>query len=292
MMHIHQKLGFALLGLIWGSNFVFMHVAVAAIAPLQVVWVRVLLGALPVVLWAAARRSLRVRHLRHAHHFLAMALFANVLPFYFLVKGAQLLPSGIAGVISGAIPLMTALLALWALPGERLGAAKAGGLAVGFAGVLLVAEAWNKHGGLLGESFILLGALSYAVAFVYARRFLSPLGIPALALAAYQTAAATLVLSLVTDLHGVGALAAHPPALLAAGAGLGILGTGLAYILYYDLIERMGAVAASSVTYVPPVVALAIGTLVMHDRLSPWQALGAACIVGSIYLVRKVPAHA
>src|SRR5205823_2451420 len=103
---------------------------------------------------------------RRLHHFCAMALLANVLPFYFLVKGTQLLPSGIAGVISGAIPLMTALLALLVIPDERLGAVKAGGLGLGFAGVLLVAEAWSKHGGLLGESYILLGALSYAVAFV------------------------------------------------------------------------------------------------------------------------------
>jgi drug/metabolite transporter (DMT)-like permease len=283
-MQLH-RINFALLGLIWGTNFVFMHIAVGTIAPLQVVWVRVLCGALPVLLFAAPR--MRILHLRWLHHFCAMALTANVLPFYFLVKGAQLLPSGIAGVISGAIPLMTALLALLVVPGERLGAAKAGGLVLGFGGVLLVAEAWTKHGGLLGESYILLGALSYAVAFVYARRFVTPLGLPAVALAAYQTALAALALSLLTDLHGVGALFAHPPALWAAALGLGALGTGLAYILYYRLIDRLGAVAASSVTYIPPLVALAIGTLVMHDRLSPWQAAGTLFILGGIHLSRR-----
>lgn len=289
-MQLH-RIHFALLGLIWGANFVFMHIAVGAIAPLQVVWVRVLCGALPVLLYAAIRRALALAHFRHLHHFCAMALFANVLPFYFLVKGTQLLPSGIAGVISGAIPLMTALLALVVVPEERLGAAKAGGLVLGFVGVLLVAEVWSKHGGILGESFILLGAFSYAVAFVYARRFVSPLGLPPVALAAYQTAVAALALSLSTDLHGVGVLLGRPAALWAAALGLGACGTGLAYILYYRLIERLGAVATSAVTYIPPVVALAIGTLLMHDRLSPWQAAGTLCILAGIHLSRREPLH-
>lgn len=156
--------------------------------------------------------------------------------------------------------------------------------------MILVGEAWSRHGALLGESYILLGALGYAVAFVYARRFVAPLKIPPVALAAYQTAAAALLLSFLTDLRGVGALAGHPGALAAAALGLGVCGTGVAYILYYHLIERLGAVTASSVTYLPPLVALAIGTLVMHDRLSPWQVAGTLCILGGMTLIRRVHA--
>jgi drug/metabolite transporter (DMT)-like permease len=279
--------GFLALGLIWGTNFAFMHVAVATLTPLQVVWTRVVAGALPLVLFAAARGELRAGHARHAHHFAATALTANVLPFYFLVRGTQLLPSGIAGVVSGAIPLLTALVAALALPGERLDAPRLGGLALGFLGVALVAEVWTKQGGLAGEAFILAGALSYAVAFVYARRFVSPLGLRSTALAAYQTALAAAMLTALTDLRGVGALGGDLRALAAAAVGLGLVGTGVAYILYYRLIDRLGAVAASSVTYIPPVVALAIGVGLMHDRLSPWQAAGAALVLSGIYLARR-----
>jgi drug/metabolite transporter (DMT)-like permease len=287
------RLSFALLGLIWGTNFFFMKLAVTAIDPLQVVWVRVVAGALPIVAWAAARRELRLAHLRHAHHFVAMALFANVLPFYFLVRGTQLLTSGIAGVISGAIPLFTALLALFFVPDERLGRLKLVGLVLGFAGVVAVAEAWTKlgalHGSLAGERFILLGALAYAVAFVYAKRFVSPLGLPSTALAAWQTAFAALLLTFITDFAGLGRLAAHPPALAAAVLGLGLVGTGVAYIIYYFIIDRLGAVAASSVTYIPPVVALAIGVGLLHDRVSVWQWTGTALILAGIYFARKGP---
>jgi drug/metabolite transporter (DMT)-like permease len=281
------QLWFVSLGLIWGTNFCFMKLAVGALSPLQIVWARVLCGALAVVAWSALKRELKASDLRHAHHFVAMALLANVLPFYFLVRGTQLLGSGVAGVVSGAIPLMTALLALLLLPDERLGRARALGLVLGFGGVLLVAEVWQKKLAGNGSGYILLGSLSYAAAFVYARRFVQPLKIGPVALAAYQTALASLILTGITDLHGLSAAAAHPGAILAAAVGLGLLGTGVAYILYYRLIDRMGAVTASSVTYLPPVVALAIGTSLMHDRLSPWQWTGTLLILGGIYLARK-----
>ena len=85
----------------------------------------------------------------------------------------------------------------------------------------------------------------------------------------------------------MGALLSHPTALWAAALGLGALGTGFAYILYYRLIDRLGAVAASSVTYIPPLVALAIGTTVMHDHVSSWQAMGTLFILAGIYLSRR-----
>jgi drug/metabolite transporter (DMT)-like permease len=290
------RLWFAMLGLIWGTNFFFMKLAVTAIDPLQVVWVRVVAGALPIVAWALARRELRLTHLRHAHHFVAMALFANVLPFYFLVRGTQLLTSGIAGVISGAIPLFTALLALFFVPDERLGRWKLLGLALGFCGVAAVAEAWTKlgalHGSLAGERFILCGALAYAVAFVYAKRFVSPLRLPSTALAAWQTAFAALLLTGITPLGGVGRLVAHPPALAAAVLGLGLVGTGVAYIIYYYIIDRLGAVTASSVTYIPPVVALAIGVGLLHDHVTAWQWAGTALILAGIHFARKGPDEA
>jgi drug/metabolite transporter (DMT)-like permease len=287
---------FVVLGLIWGTNFFFMKLAATVVDPLQVVWVRVVAGALPIVAWAALRGELRLRDLRHAHHFVAMALLANVLPFYFLVRGTQLLTSGIAGVISGAIPLFTAVLALLFVPDERLGRYKVAGLVLGFGGVLAVAEAWTRigavrDGSLAGEGFILAGALSYAVAFVYAKRHVSPLGLRSTSLAAYQTAFAAILLTCVTDLGGVGRLVAHPSALVAAGLGLGLVGTGVAYIIYYYIIDRLGAVAASSVTYIPPVVALAIGVGLLHDLVSVWQWMGAALILAGIHFARKGPMH-
>src|SRR3989338_5901249 len=147
MMHIHHKgntqnmtasyLVFAGLGIIWGSNFLFMKMAVALLGPMQVVCLRVLCGSVPILGYALARGELRRSHWKMAHHFIIMALLANVLPFFFFVKGTQSLASGIAGVISGTIPLMTFLLTILLLPADRPDSRRLAGVALGLAGVAL-----------------------------------------------------------------------------------------------------------------------------------------------------------
>jgi drug/metabolite transporter (DMT)-like permease len=302
-MYIHHAmqtkrrahLAFGLLGLIWGTNFAFMKMGVAVISPLQVVWLRVVAGALPLFVYAAARGSLRLAHLRHAHHFVVMALLANVLPFYFLVKGTQVLKAGVAGIISGSIPLITAVLAMTCVAEEHLTRRRAAGIGLGFVGVLLVAEAWTKASslgaGLRGESFIVIAAISYAGAFVYAKKFVAATAVPPVALATYQTLSASVLLTLVTDSRGAADLLAHRSALWAVVLGLGVLGTGLAYLLYYAIIDELGAVVASSVTYIPPVVALAVGALWLGDDVSPFQLGGTAMILAGIYFARGTPRH-
>lgn len=284
-------LWFSLLGIIWGVNFMFMKVAVGVVSPMQVVWLRVLSGCLPLILFGLWSGRLKLREIRHVHHFIAMALFANVLPFYVLVMGTQRLPSGVAGVISGTIPLVTAILASIAVPEERLSGTKLSGLMAGFLGVLLVAEAWNKPwssgASFQGEGYILLGALCYGIAYVYAKKYVGRLGIPSTSLAAWQTLFASVMLTAMTDLRGLEPLLAHPGALLAAVIGLGVLGTGVANMLNYAIIDRLGAVAASSVTYIPPVIALIVGVVLMGERVSGFQWSGALLILAGIFMVRR-----
>ena len=103
------------------------------------------------------------------------------------------------------------------------------------------------------------GSLSVGCSFVYARKFISPLGLSPLALTTYQIGMALVLLLATVDRHGIMAIFADRRATVGLMLGLGLCGTGLAYILYYVLIAQLGAIAASGVTYVPPVVALLIG---------------------------------
>ncbi|KDB03947.1 hypothetical protein U879_09410, partial [Defluviimonas sp. 20V17] len=137
------------------------------------------------------------------------------------------------------------------------------GVAIGFAGILLIAQPWQAGLGvsLIGTAWMLLGALSIGGSFVYARRFLSGLNIPPLALATYQTGFALILLAATTSFTGITHLFADPRASVGLVLGLGLLGTGLAYVLYYYIVAELGAVVASGATYIPPVVALAIGAL-------------------------------
>ncbi len=283
---------FVCLGLVWGTNFIFMKMAVSVLDPLQVVWLRVLFGSAPIVVFALLRRSLKLYDARHAHHFLAMSLLANVLPYYFFVKGTEHLASGVAGVISGTIPLMTLLFAVLFLPTARVSRRKLLGFVAGFAGVALVARRsgpWGTdlEGDLTGVAYMLCGSVSYASAMIYAHRFVAPLRLSALQLATYQTACASLLLTSTTSFDGIGAIWTDCPLLLTLGLGLGLIGTGFAFVMYYVIIERLGAVMASSVYYLPPLVALLIGAAFMDEGLTTTQASGTSLLLGGLYLARK-----
>lgn len=281
------------LGIIWGTNFLFMKLAVAVIPPLEVAWLRTLFGAVPIAGFALGTRALNRRDWRHLHHFTAMALLANVGPYVFFVLGTQHLPSGIAGVISGAIPFITAGVVAVALPAEVLTRSKLIGIAVGFAGVVLVAplgQTGPQHAGaspLLGVAAMLSGSLSYALALVYAKRFVSPLKMGAVRLAAYQMVIAFILMIPFAAPGHWNALTAHPTALLALVIGLGLLGTGIAFVIYYYLIAQLGALKAASVYYIPPVVALAVGAAFAGEAAGLRQIAGALLIMAGIFYANR-----
>jgi drug/metabolite transporter (DMT)-like permease len=263
-MNKTAAIAFAALGLIWGSNFVFMKWAAVLISPVQVVFLRVLFGFLPILVFALYRRALRLSDLRHWPHFVVMSLLATAFYYYAFAQGAHLLPSSVAGMLSGAIPLFTFVMTALFLKQERVTARRVAGIVVAFLGVFLIAAPWSSGGGQLnlsGVLYMILGSLSLGSSFVYARRFISKLDISPLALSTYQVGFALCLLAVVTPFAGLNNIGRSAVALTGLVFGLGLTGTGVAYVLYYYIVQRMGAVQASTVTYLPPVVALLIGCL-------------------------------
>ena len=170
------------LGIFWGSNFIFMKWATVYVTPLQVVLFRVAFGFLPVVLFALARNQVRLSHLRYTGHFVVMALLAAAVYYYGFARGTSLLPSGIAGAVSGAIPLFSVLAAVLMLPEEKFDRFRAAGLLIGLTGVVLIARPWESgihSASIEGVLFMVIGSISLGVSFVYARRFITPLKLPA-----------------------------------------------------------------------------------------------------------------
>jgi drug/metabolite transporter (DMT)-like permease len=281
---------FALLGLIWGSNFLFMRWASEWLSPAQIVFLRVLFGFLPILVVALATRALKWRHLRHAHHFIVMSLLATTVYYYAFAKGASLLLSSVAGMLSGAIPLFSFVCAWALLRDERPTARMIAGVLCGFLGVVLIAHPWTGIGAgvnLEGVLCVVAGSLSVGCSFAYAKRFLTVLNLSPLALSTWQIGFALLVISCVTDFHGMTRITSHTGALVGLVLGLGLVGTGVAYMLYYFIVQRLGALAASSVTYIPPVVALLMGTLFAGETIGPLQLLAMLCILGGVYLLQS-----
>ncbi|MGY2286506.1 DMT family transporter [Pseudomonas gingeri] len=275
---------FVFLGLIWGSNFIFVKWAAHWISPLQITLLRVVFGFLPVLFFALAKDVLRWSHMRHARHFVVMSLLATALYYYAFAKGAALLPSSVAGVLSGAIPLFTFICTALFLNGERINRTRITGVILGFIGVLLIARPWSATGdiSLTGVAYMIGGSLSVGASFVYARRFISPLGLPAAALTTYQIGLAMLFLLAVTPLQGIDAVFGDSRAWVGLVVGLGLLGTGMAYVAYYHIVESLGAIAASSVTYIPPIVALLIGVFLAGEHLNTPALLAILFILAGV----------
>jgi drug/metabolite transporter (DMT)-like permease len=281
-------LAFVLLGLIWGSNFIYMKWASVLISPAQIVLLRVFFGFLPLAFVAWRKRVIEHRQLRLLPHFLVMAAVATAFYYYAIVKGTALLPSGIAGVLGGSISLFTALFSLLFLRSERLNGLMALGVVLGFAGIVLIARPWEGTDNpisLAGVFWMLSGAIILGVSYVYVRRFLSPANLPPLALVTWQIGLALPILLLLTSFTGLGQILQDWRAAIGVVVGLGVLGTGAAFLIYYFLLQELGAVAASGSTYITPVVALMISWLA-GEKVGPLEIAAAVLILGSIALLQ------
>jgi drug/metabolite transporter (DMT)-like permease len=269
---------FLLLAILWGGSFTFIKVSLEGLTPSQLVLARLLLGAAVLLGFAALRKVGLPRGTGLWGHVAVAALFGNVVPFLLLSYGEQTTGASIAGVIVGSTPLLTLVLATVALPTERATARKVVGVLVGFLGVVLVIAPWGEAPGSLGGQLACLGAAaSYAAGFVYVRKHLSPRGLAPLSLAAAQLAAAAALQVLVTPF-----LAWEPPELtgrvVASIVILGLLSTGLAYVLYFRLIGDLGAATASTVNYVVPVAAVLVSVLLLGEPVT-WNLLAGGLVV-------------
>lgn len=281
---------FMLLGIIWGSNFIYMKLAAELITPTQIVFFRVLFGFVPVLAYALATKSLSWGHLRHARHFLVMSLLATTLYYYGFAKGTSLLLSGLAGALSGSIPLFSFILATTFIPEEKPSLLKIAGIAIGFLGVIIIARPTGDSlvsSNFQGVLYMVAGSLSVGASFVYARKFITPLNIPAAALTTYQLGLAVAMLALATSYDGMANIWTSTNASIGLIIGLGLLGTGLAYIIYYYIVAKMGAVTASSVTYIPPLVALLIGSAIVGEPIGLIDYSATALIFIGVYMLKK-----
>ena len=289
-MNSKTAAAFAFLGIIWGTNFIFMRQASEWISPVQIVFLRVLCGFVPIAVMAWMQKAVRREHLKYTGHFLVMALLATVIYYWAFASGTSLLISGVSGVLSGAIPLFSFIVAAIFLRQEKITVMRLCGLMLGFAGVILIAKPWQVSGesiSLAGVGYMILGSLSVGISFVYAKKFLADKQIAPLALTTYQIGLALLILACITPFTGITAIAQDSTASLGLIIGLGLLGTGVAYLTYYYLILNLGAVVASSVTYIPPVVALLVGFLAANEQLGVTEILSMVLIMSGVFLLQR-----
>ncbi|MGH3722878.1 MAG: DMT family transporter [Mycobacterium sp.] len=282
-------LQFATLALVWGASFLFIKIGLHGLSALQVAAARLDFGALTLVSLIVLLRVSLPRELKVWGHIAVVSLTLCVLPFVLYPWAEQTIDSGLASIYNAATPLMTTLVTLAALRAERPGRIQLLGLALGFLGVCVVLAPWQLigRGGPVLAQFACLGAtLSYGIGFVYMRKYVTPLRLPALSVAGIQVGLGAVLLTAVVAIVDHHRMVATPSVVLSMLA-LGVLGTGLAYVWNTDIVNSWGATAASSVTYLTPVVGVLLGALILSERIGWNEPIGGAIVVAGIVLSRK-----
>jgi len=281
-----------LLGGIWGSSFLFIKVGLRAFAPLQVALGRMLFGTAVLLAFLALRREPLPRGLHVWGHLLFAGLFGNALPFFLFAWGETEVSSVLAGIWNGTTPLFTMIVAFSILPDERPNRANVIGLMVGFAGVLLIVGPWQGVGGgaLLGNLACLAAGACYGVSFPYMRKYLAERDESPLALAGGQLLCGTILLAAATILV-TGAPVSYALRPVVSVFVLGVLGTGIAYVINYAIIRDAGATAASTVTYLVPIFATVVGLIFLGEQWTWNQPAGAAVVLAGVAISQgRLPA--
>ncbi|MFI8436826.1 DMT family transporter [Streptomyces sp. NPDC079020] len=287
------RIRFGALSLIWGFSFLLIKVGTDAFAPFQVTFGRLLSGTAVLAVAMAVRRERVPRSARTWGHLTVAAFFLNALPFSLFAYAETTIPSTLAGICNATSPLWGMALSIVALSEDRPTRRRVAGLGLGFLGVLTVLGAWQGFSGLdlSGTAMALLASLSYPIGWIYVRRTLAGTGSSTLALTGSQLFLGTLQLALVTPLF-TSAPDAFPLLPTLAVVALGALGTGLAVLLQYGLVEEIGPTTAQMVTYFIPVIATAAGVALLGEQLSWNTPAGAVIVLAGAFLTqsRTVPA--
>lgn len=274
-----------LLSVIWGSAYLFIKVTVQGVPPFTLVDGRLLLASVLLLLVLARSTRPIPRDPRFWMMMTFMGLVNNVIPFSLITWGQESIPSSLAAILTSTMPLFTIVIA-HAVGRERITGLRVVGLLLGFAGVVLLIGPDLRditNASTLGQLAVIGGASGYATATVFARARL--VGIPVVQLAAGQMITGALIalpLALVVDRP----FDIHPSLKEGlAWAALGLGPSGLAYLIYFWLIQRLTAVQVSVVSYLLPVTAAILGWAVLDESIGVNTLGGMVLIIGGILAV-------
>jgi drug/metabolite transporter (DMT)-like permease len=280
-MTLRDRLELILLGVIWGASFLFMRIAVPEFGAIALVEVRVSVAAiflLAILMWRRGAGEV----LKLAGPLTFLGVVSSALPFVLFAWATLTVTAGTAAVVNATAPLFGALVGFVWL-GDRLRPVQCAGLAIGFVGILVLMWdriAVNIDGAAWAIGACLLAALSYGVAVNFTKHRLT--GVNSLISSTGSQLASTILLLPLAIKYWP---AQSPTAASWYSAiGLGILCTGLAFVIYFRLIARIGPARAITVTYLVPVFGMLWGELFLHEPISAGMLAACAVIVLGIAL--------
>ncbi|WP_206070485.1 DMT family transporter [Knoellia koreensis] len=289
------------LAVIWGSSFLLMKVGLRTMAPLQISGLRIFAGTATLLVLLSLTGGRLPRERRTWAHLAVSGVFLTALPFSLFAAGEERVSSALAGIGNATTPLAAVFFALVLLPSDRLSPRKLAAVLIGFVGVVVIMQPWESAGrpDLLGFGMTLVAGACYGLGWTYNRRFLGHADLGGLsmptALLLVGSVLMVPVLGVWWLLHRDAYAAPWSGHADASGGGvwlpllavlaLGIVGTGLAYMLQFDVVRAAGATVSTTVTYLIPVVSVLLGVLVLGEHLAWPQLVGAAIVLVSAIVI-------
>jgi drug/metabolite transporter (DMT)-like permease len=287
-MKTKDWLAFLALGTIWGSSFLWIKIAVQEVGPFTLVAFRLLFGLLGLAVVAAYVRPVFPKRWQMWVILTIIGFTNNALPYVLISWGEQYIDSAVAAILNSTTPLFAMIFAHLFLRDDRLTVPRLLGILVGFAGIIILVSRDLLSGvqiNLLAQLAVLVASILYAGSSVFARK--KTRGVSQVPLALIPLIGADLFLWGITPVVELPFTLPALPITWLAIIWLGLLGTCVAFLLYYYLLHSVGPTRTTLVTYVFPLVGVILGVVFLNELLDWHLLLGASLIVGSILVVNS-----
>ncbi|MFL7871704.1 MAG: DMT family transporter, partial [Anaerolineales bacterium] len=281
---------FIVLGGIWSASFLWIKIALNEIGPFTLVAFRVLFGVLFAGGAVFLQRKAWPRDWAGWFPFLLLGATSIAIPFVLITWGEISIDSAVAAILDATVPLFTVVLAHLFLHDDKMTVQRVLGLFVGFIGVVVLMSediSTGAHSSILGQAAVILASIFYAASSVYARR--KTQSAPGLVRGAAPLVSATVIMWIIAPVAESSFKIPRLPLTWIAILWLGVLGSGLALMLWYYLLHEIGPTRTGMVTYIFPLGGVILGVIFLNEHLS-WQlAVGALLIISSIVVVNWRP---
>lgn len=285
------------LGLIWGSSFLLIKIALAPegvvpsevglLDPLSLAAIRLTVAAVGFIALILLTRRKVPTDARTLRNLAIVGLFNNVIPFTLIPLGERSIDSGLATVLNATVPLFSVVIAHFALKDDKISLGKIFGLISGFAGVLLLATRSldpSHPNPLPGQLAVIAASISYGAAAAYMRRTVRHVDPMTTACISISFGALIVLAVTILFVHPLPVFTTLQPSALRAVLALGALNTFIAYILFFTIINAWGASRTTMVTYLMPPIGLALGAIFEHEPIDWKLLIGTVLIVGGVAL--------
>ena len=272
---------YTLAGLIWGASFLFVEYALTALTPIGVAFWRTTFGALAMLIAVLIYKSKLPTSFEAWRKMAIAGMFMSSVPFTLFAFAQTYVTSALASILNAVTPIATVIVMLIAFRSEKLLPHVVVGLVVGLIGVLIVLGVWQGFGDNepLAIVALLVAVTCYGIWTPYIRKYIAPLKLSTEVSVFGQIGTAAVTLLPIYLISGQ--YFTSTPTLPAIGSvlAIGALGSGVAFLLYYKVLDVVGSAIASSVTYITPVIAVILGVLLLNEELHWCEPVGGVIII-------------